>query len=208
MSDLIRVRRKELQVLERRKTLEGQNAQEKNIEGSLDAEDRFTLKQAEGEILLSKNTDMQIIQQLKAKLLEPESSGCEEDEVPVTPRYYKAEEFKTESQRLSKERKDIDNSAKIEETDKGSQKRVSKPSLKQVDCSNMEVDRPMTFKTLTPEEYNKKVFKIKELDLNDMKKFIMAPPPKGKIVQVSILRDRNGLKNRFYPKYHVLFSVG
>ena len=39
-----------------------------------------------------------------------------------------------------------------------------------------------------------------------MMKFIKNPPPQGKIMQVSILRDKSGIKNRFWPKYHVFFS--
>lgn len=34
----------------------------------------------------------------------------------------------------------------------------------------------------------------------------MNPPPKGRVVQVTILRDKSGFKNKLYPKYHVFFS--
>ena len=39
-----------------------------------------------------------------------------------------------------------------------------------------------------------------------MKKFVQTPPEKGRVLQVSILRDKSGFKNKFYPKYHVFFS--
>lgn len=47
---------------------------------------------------------------------------------------------------------------------------------------------------------------MEELDLTDMKSFVLNPPPKGRVIQVSILRDKSGFKNRFYPKYHIFFS--
>ena len=63
-----------------------------------------------------------------------------------------------------------------------------------------------TIPQMTYEEYEKKVLKISEMDLKDMKKFITTPPPEGRIIQVSIIRDRSGIKNRFYPKYLIVFS--
>lgn len=35
---------------------------------------------------------------------------------------------------------------------------------------------------------------------------IFGPAPGNSIVQLTILRDNEGLKNRFFPKYHVFFS--
>jgi tubby-related protein 1 len=32
------------------------------------------------------------------------------------------------------------------------------------------------------------------------------PPPGNSIVQLTILRDKDGIKNKFFPKYHVFFS--
>lgn len=34
----------------------------------------------------------------------------------------------------------------------------------------------------------------------------MNPAPKGKIIQVTIIRDNSGLKKKFFPKFHVVFS--
>lgn len=34
----------------------------------------------------------------------------------------------------------------------------------------------------------------------------MKPPPNGSIIQLTILRDKDGIKNMFFPKYHVSFS--
>ena len=59
---------------------------------------------------------------------------------------------------------------------------------------------------ITYKEYEKRIMKISEMNLKNMKEFIMNPPPKGKIIQVSLIRDRSGIKNRFYPKYLVVFS--
>ena len=47
---------------------------------------------------------------------------------------------------------------------------------------------------------------MKEMNLHDRLKFIKTPPPKGKVIQISIIRDKTGFKNKFYPKYHIHFS--
>lgn len=78
---------------------------------------------------------------------------------------------------------------------------------KQANKTNPNENNPKTFKRLTTEEYEARVVNINELDLDDKARFVSNPPPVGRIVQVSIFRDRSGLKNRFYPKYHVSFSV-
>ena len=39
-----------------------------------------------------------------------------------------------------------------------------------------------------------------------MKKFIMSPPPKGRVIQLTVLRDRSGFRNKLYPKFHIFFT--
>ncbi len=48
--------------------------------------------------------------------------------------------------------------------------------------------------------------KISELKLKDVRAFIMKPAPKNRVIQVSLLRDKSGFRNRFFPKFHVFFS--
>jgi tubby and related proteins len=45
------------------------------------------------------------------------------------------------------------------------------------------------------------------IDIPDMKAFLTRPAPNNGIVQCSIKRDRSGF-GRFFPKYHIYFSVG
>lgn len=50
------------------------------------------------------------------------------------------------------------------------------------------------------------MLKLNQVILNDLKNFILSPPPNNSIVQITILWDKDGIKNKFYPKYHVFFS--
>jgi hypothetical protein len=63
-----------------------------------------------------------------------------------------------------------------------------------------------SLRKLSSQEYERQVLKISEMELTDTRKFIMTPPPKGRVVQVTILRDKSGFKNKLYPKYHIFFS--
>jgi tubby-related protein 1 len=45
------------------------------------------------------------------------------------------------------------------------------------------------------------------IDIPDMRAFLTRPAPMNGIVQCSIKRDRSGF-GRFFPKYHIYFSVG
>lgn len=110
--------------------------------------------------------------------------------------------------------KSQDNKIQEDEVDKNFLKKYSTKFLdqpktfnKQANKTNPNENKPKTFKRLTTEEYEARVVNISELDLDDKTRFVTSPPPVGRIVQVSIFRDRSGLKNRFYPKYHVSFSV-
>lgn len=47
-----------------------------------------------------------------------------------------------------------------------------------------------------------------DLNLTNMKHFVTNPPPKGKMVQCTIMRDKTKLSKKFSPKYHVYISVG
>ncbi len=60
---------------------------------------------------------------------------------------------------------------------------------------------------LSTDEYDKMVAHISILDLSDPLRFVTTPPPTGKIVQLTIIRDRSGIKNKFFPVFHVVFSV-
>lgn len=46
-----------------------------------------------------------------------------------------------------------------------------------------------------------------DLNLTNMKHFVTNPPPKGKMVQCTIMRDKTKLSKKFSPKYHVYISV-
>jgi Tub family len=46
-----------------------------------------------------------------------------------------------------------------------------------------------------------------DLNLTNMKYFVTNPPPKGKMVQCTIMRDKTKLSKKFSPKYHVYISV-
>ena len=90
-------------------------------------------------------------------------------------------------------------------------KKTEKKLLNDITNKNLEKKddkkkSPKKLQKMTTEEYETKVLKINQMDLKDMRKFVLNPPPKGKVIQVSILRDKSGFKNRFYPKFHVFFS--
>ena len=50
------------------------------------------------------------------------------------------------------------------------------------------------------------VAKPEDLNLTNMKWFVTQPPPKGKMVQCTIMRDKTKLVKKFSPKYHVYIS--
>lgn len=43
--------------------------------------------------------------------------------------------------------------------------------------------------------------------MSDMNKFLTSPPPKGKMVQCTIVRDKSSFAKKMSPKYHVYLSV-
>ena len=110
-------------------------------------------------------------------------SSSNEESFQITPRNL------PKKNSLVKKKKNLENKENLE---KKSEKSEETPEKK--------------LKKMTTDEYEKKVLKINQMDLADMKKFVLNPPPKDKIIQVSILRDKSGFKNRFYPKFHVFFS--
>lgn len=88
-------------------------------------------------------------------------------------------------------------------------KEVNKNSF--ITLSTKHDDQPKVYKTQTTKgtkrsQYEKKVASLSELDFKDKLKFITTPPPIGKIVQVSIIKEK-GFMNTFHQKYHVSFSV-
>lgn len=50
------------------------------------------------------------------------------------------------------------------------------------------------------------VAQIEDLNLTDMRAFITSPPPRGKMVQCTIIRDKSKIGKKFSPKYHVYLS--
>ena len=50
------------------------------------------------------------------------------------------------------------------------------------------------------------VAKLEDLNLTNMKWFVLNPPPKGKMMQCTIMRDKTKLIKKFSPKYHVYLS--
>lgn len=140
------------------------------------------------------------------RLLRSELSDKDANILPITPRKHNGEELKLKNKSPLKEMKDAENVDKTQTNEKSTLKH-SKSSTKQIEQLDQNLERP-TFKRMTTDEYDNKVLAIRELNLKDKKHFVTNPPPEGKVVQVSIFRDKNGFKNRFYPKYHVMFSVG
>jgi tubby-related protein 1 len=53
-----------------------------------------------------------------------------------------------------------------------------------------------------------KLLHINTNDITDMKAFLMSPCPKGYRIECTIKRDRSGISNKFYPKYHCYISNG
>lgn len=51
------------------------------------------------------------------------------------------------------------------------------------------------------------VARPEDLNLSDLMVFATSPPPKGKMVQCTIMRDKTSLAKKFSPKYHVYISV-
>lgn len=46
---------------------------------------------------------------------------------------------------------------------------------------------------------------VSNIEIPDMKEFLIKPLPKGILLQCTIKRDKSGL-GRFFPKYHVHIS--
>ena len=51
------------------------------------------------------------------------------------------------------------------------------------------------------------VARPEDLNLVDLRTFVMSPPPRGKMVQCTIMRDKTNFTKKFSPKYHVYISV-
>jgi len=47
------------------------------------------------------------------------------------------------------------------------------------------------------------VAKPENLNLENPRNFLMNPPPRGKLVQCTIIRDKSGLAKKMCPEYHV-----
>lgn len=60
---------------------------------------------------------------------------------------------------------------------------------------------------LTSGEYEKMVCKVQDIDLSNMRLFALRTVPEGQIIQCTIVRDRSGIINKFYPIFHLYLSV-
>ena len=62
-------------------------------------------------------------------------------------------------------------------------------------------------KRLLTEEYESMVVKIASLDLRNLCSFIKNPLQPNQVIQCTIVRNKSGLINKFYPIFHIYFSV-
>ena len=60
---------------------------------------------------------------------------------------------------------------------------------------------------LTMNEYRKTILKINEINLLDKMGFMTRPILPGKTLQLTIVRDKSGLVNKLFPKFHLYLSV-
>jgi hypothetical protein len=60
---------------------------------------------------------------------------------------------------------------------------------------------------LTFEDYNRMIVRISDIDLSDKTKFACSPASAGKIIQLTIIRDKSGIMNKLFPVFHIVFSV-
>lgn len=47
---------------------------------------------------------------------------------------------------------------------------------------------------------------ITNIDITNLKNFIVTPFKKDKIIQITIVRDKSDFSKKLYPLYHVYFS--
>lgn len=52
-----------------------------------------------------------------------------------------------------------------------------------------------------------KIFQDSEFPKTNIKSWLTFPAPRGRLIQCTIVRDRAGLTNKIYPKYHIYISV-
>lgn len=52
-----------------------------------------------------------------------------------------------------------------------------------------------------------KIFQDSEFPKTNIKSWLMNPAPRGRLFQCTIVRDRSGIANKIYPKYHIYLSV-
>lgn len=80
-----------------------------------------------------------------------------------------------------------------------SKKQLSSESLNRVKKSKL--------RRLATEDYESMVAPIASLDLKDMRAFCHRPLLENQVMQFTIVRDRSGIINKFYPIFHLFFSV-
>lgn len=66
---------------------------------------------------------------------------------------------------------------------------------------------PEVHETEQDEYIDIKIARPEDLNLTNMRNFITTPPPRGFMVQCTIMRDKTKLSKKFSPKYHVYLSV-
>lgn len=62
-------------------------------------------------------------------------------------------------------------------------------------------------KRLTSGDYDKMVATVKGLDMANPRLFALRAIPENRIIQCTIFRDKSGLINKFYPIFHLYFTV-
>ena len=60
----------------------------------------------------------------------------------------------------------------------------------------------------TSSEYAKMIIPVKKLNLSKPAHFANNPIKKGKVIQLTVVRDKSGFTNKFFPKFHLYFSEG
>lgn len=60
---------------------------------------------------------------------------------------------------------------------------------------------------LSSGEYEKMVCKVQDIDLSNMRLFALKTVAEGQVIQCTMVRDRSGIINKFYPIFHLYLSV-
>lgn len=85
---------------------------------------------------------------------------------------------------------------------------TSRPALSQrnLESGSLKSSRGR-LKRLSTFDYEKMIAKVGGLDLSNPRLFALRPVTEGRVIQCTIFRDKSGLINKFYPIFHLHFSV-